>query len=1511
MRLTTALNEFKKSLEERYPEESKTGSGSFSGHGDRLVHIGENGGLRDYSDSLSGLYGIDRSQLGIQTGDETRWFTDLDTIRQHYYRDTRLVETEYDAGSFTIHQYDLTLGRAHATHVEVRGTVPQDAKLVAFVTMAPEGKDTGVGSLIHRDSGPNDSRVLEVYHRQEHDYITASTGLDGVHGQRPERMAEILDDEAVYFPRRATTERRDQTRLTGDFVVSAPLERSGRSSSTTLISQLSDHHEVDRDTALADVSVCAQTHQNASDLREAARERTQIDTSDSMPRSETVRTDLRVMDLLSSPSGGRIAAPEFDPFYEHSGGYGYVWFRDDASVSRHLLEAGDRLGLETTDILSESAQFLCDRQLPDGTWPHRVWATDGSLAPGWANANVEHNEESPEYQGDQTATVTAFLATLLRTRHGQLSDDLTVTIRDTIVEAVDALSRDVAENDLPKPCQNVWEDSVGQFAHTASAYIEAFSAVARAPMANQVRERSQHGAERVIEGLEHLWDEDMEVYVMRLTDGEPDHRIDAAALKLTDAFQEYDAIEGASLTDSQVDRLADHVSTTLDTLFRNPRESQLAGLIRYEGDYWRTHEQDGEKIWSVTTAIGALAAARMGVMLNERGKNGDAYLNRGSDLYELVAEDGPLTTDAGYLAEQAFDNGDLDSAIPLGWSHALRLHATAMLDDLNALPTTSSTTEGPSQEPTWTTGEKYGIGTVADHNATDPSRVWFTLTEGALTEARFPQVDTLNLRTLDFIISCADESDYAARTHRENRRNSDTIERRVEPADNEALLFRHVITETGDGRGHKWKLTVDYAADPEHDAIVANVDFTATDGKEYDIFSVANVSLTSTERHDRGLRYGESENYHLVARNPQAYTTDTHNELMVDEDGEAYSIAIAMAAEDRFDWATVGAAGSQRLDDLYTEGVLPEPVESVDGENIVLIGRLATGSKANESIALGFARQADTAAALGEADGALDRGYETISTAYAQSWADYLSDKELPDSVSGDEELADQYRTALMTLMAVEDKTYHGASIASPSVPWGEAVHAAEPKGYGYNFVWSRDLYQVFTAFDLVGSMDIAAQQLEYIYEFQQDEAGFIPQNTYVNGHTRWGGEQMDNISYPQVMAYQLAEAGIDFEDVDYSYENLRRSADYVARNGPQTAQERWEEEAGFSPSSIAAEISGLACAAKLALQTGHEDDALVWLALADHWANNVEDWTATKTGTDQHKNTPYYTRVTRDGDPEAGHLRTLANNGPTLDERNIIDGGFLDLVRLGIKSADDEVMVNSVTEVDETIRVDVEDAPGFYRYNGDGYGERSRGDPGAPWSVEHKGKGRLWPLLTGERGEYELNLDEPNLEPERCLRAMEAFANSGRMIPEQVWDREHSTDYGWEFGQGTGGATPLAWSMAQYVRLAHGVSAGEPVETPDFVKDRYQEQALNEPDRSPALRVDTQFRGNELVVSGETTGVRVVIKTPADSVIVSVEDGEFEEALAVEPGENQIIVAAADKEDLEAAGTTVWRMHL
>ncbi|MFB6176921.1 MAG: hypothetical protein ABEI99_07225, partial [Halobaculum sp.] len=117
-----------------------------------------------------------------------------------------------------------------------------------------------------------------------------------------------------------------------------------------------------------------------------------------------------------------------------------------------------------------------------------------------------------------------------------------------------------------------------------------------------------------------------------------------------------------------------------------------------------------------------------------------------------------------------------------------------------------------------------------------------------------------------------------------------------------------------------------------------------------------------------------------------------------------------------------------------------------------------------------------------------------------------------------------------------------------------------------------------------------------------------------------------------------------------------------------------------------------------------------------------------------------------------------------------------------------------------------------------------------------------------------------------------------------------------------------LAWSMAQYVRLAHGIDAGEPAETPTFVENRYLDEAVHEPDESPALQVDTNFRGDQVVVSGETTGEVVAISTPSDDAFVEVADGTFEATVDVDYGENDIIVAAASDADLETAGTTLTR---
>ncbi len=283
MRLRTALNDYKRDREHGSAGTASTVHGALSGRGERLVHVAPTGGIRDFSSALSGLSGIDRSRFGIETGERTYWFDELETVRQHYYRETTLVETEYDAGAFTVHQYDLTLGREHVTHVELRGSIPPEAHLVAFLTLAPEGQETRVGRLIHEGAGPVDGDAVEVFHREEHDFVTASTGLEDVRAQIPERFEELLDPDPVALPREGALNRYEDTHLSGDVVVTAPLERAGRGLRTTVVTTLTDG-DTDREHALDEIRECAIDHADADELRTVARERAAVSVAADGPR---------------------------------------------------------------------------------------------------------------------------------------------------------------------------------------------------------------------------------------------------------------------------------------------------------------------------------------------------------------------------------------------------------------------------------------------------------------------------------------------------------------------------------------------------------------------------------------------------------------------------------------------------------------------------------------------------------------------------------------------------------------------------------------------------------------------------------------------------------------------------------------------------------------------------------------------------------------------------------------------------------------------------------------------------------------------------------------------------------------------------------------------------------------------------------------------------------------------------------------------------------------------------
>jgi glucoamylase len=453
------------------------------------------------------------------------------------------------------------------------------------------------------------------------------------------------------------------------------------------------------------------------------------------------------------------------------------------------------------------------------------------------------------------------------------------------------------------------------------------------------------------------------------------------------------------------------------------------------------------------------------------------------------------------------------------------------------------------------------------------------------------------------------------------------------------------------------------------------------------------------------------------------------------------------------------------------------------------------------TLALGFGES--PAEALAAARFSLARGFETVRRDYEAGWQSYVAT--LPRIAKYQR----QFNMAAMVLKGLEDKTFRGASIASPSTPWGGGANANEPTVSGYHGVWSRDLYHVATAFDAIGDRVTATRLLDYLFTRQQKPDGSFPQNSWVDGRPIGGGLQMDQVALPLVLAYQLGR-----NDRRAWLKHIKPAADFIVRHGPRTDQDRWEEKSGYSPATIAAQIAGLVCSAEIARINGDNASAATYLKTADKWNENIEKWTATKSGFTTH---PHYLRITANEDPDHGAKMEINSSSLAVDERKIVDAGFLELVRLGVKSPEDQLIRDSLELVDQMISVKTPAGEAWYRYNHDAYGETPEGGN----YDGRNGVGRLWTLLTGERGEYEIAAGDIGSARNR-LDTLARFANDGLMIPEQVWDLKRTPNANFRFGAGTGSATPLAWSMAQFVRLAMNIERGRNLETPKVVLDRY-----------------------------------------------------------------------------------------
>ncbi len=407
-------------------------------------------------------------------------------------------------------------------------------------------------------------------------------------------------------------------------------------------------------------------------------------------------------------------------------------------------------------------------------------------------------------------------------------------------------------------------------------------------------------------------------------------------------------------------------------------------------------------------------------------------------------------------------------------------------------------------------------------------------------------------------------------------------------------------------------------------------------------------------------------------------------------------------------------------------------------------------------------------------------------------------------------------------LLAHEDKVYPGAMIASLSIPWGE--DRGDDDLGGYHLVWTRDLVNAATALLAVGDTATPLRALIYLAITQREDGGFY-QNFWIDGRPFWIGVQLDEVSFPIMLAWRLwkANALANFDP----YVTVVRACGYLIREGPATPQERWEEAAGYSPSTLASNIAALICAAEFIEAHGDKDSAEFVRTYADFLESHVEKWTVTNQGTLVPGIARHYIRINPanssqgdrgDEDPDGGEL-VLANQRPGNRYRypanQIVDGGFLELVRLGIRKAGDPLIEDSLKVVDAVLKVDTPKGPCWKRYNHDGYGQRDDGESFDGWGV-----GRPWPLLTGERATYELAAGR---NVDLYLRAIENFTTGIGLIPEQIWDGPDMPDKFLTRGGATGAAIPLMWAHSEYVKLLRSVVDNRLFDLIDPVAERYR----------------------------------------------------------------------------------------
>ncbi len=687
----------------------------------------------------------------------------------------------------------------------------------------------------------------------------------------------------------------------------------------------------------------------------------------------------------------------------------------------------------------------------------------------------------------------------------------------------------------------------------------------------------------------------------------------------------------------------------------------------------------------------------------------------------------------------------------------------------------------PGLPPRWTSSRKDTVSTAYS----TASRIWFTLSHGTLNEIYWPTIDLPQTRDMELLFTDGETFFH------EEKRDFEYDFHYIEP---NAPAVR-VVARAPEG---KYTVTKEFVSNPHHPVVLMHVSLS---GDESVLSKLKCYALLSPH-----LEVGGAGN--------SARSVDIAGKRCVVAWKNGSSLALG--ADCGFSRSSCGFVGhSDGYQDLSSNMQMDWQFgEALDG-NIAVMGEIPCKEHRDFTIAIALGRGHHAAVA---------NLMQTLATPFADhrdrfiaQWQRAGIPKEL-ESVSTDGgRLA---RISQNIVLTHEDKTYSGAFIASASIPWG-ASKSDDDLG-GYHLVWTRDMVQSATAMIACGRSETALRALVYLACTQQVDGSFA-QNFWIDGTAYWGGIQLDEVAFPIMLAWRLwkADALTGFDVLPF----VERAAAFLVRYAPVTQQERWEENAGYSPSTLAAVISGLICAADLARAHGNADLGSYFETYADWIEANLDEWTTTSEGVLLPEVKRHYMRIRppAEGQPffnpnvPPGHI-PIANRAPDekaeFEAREVVDGGFLELVRYGIRRADDPLIVDSLKMIDATLKIDTPSGPVWRRYNHDGYGQRKDGGPYQGW-----GQGRAWPLLSGERAHYELALGRP---VDHLIKAIESCSSAGGMLPEQVWDHDDLPSEGMYFGKSAGSAQPLVWAHAEYLKLLRSVSDGQVFDRIPVVAERY-----------------------------------------------------------------------------------------